>query len=65
MVPMFKRAQIVNGVAVFLIGSAIIWMIRRAASSSPGVQADPAASPGGDGPNFSPQNPASDEAIEV
>ena len=40
---MFKRSQIVNGLAVFLIGSGIIWMLRRAAAKAPQLDRTPAA----------------------
>jgi len=62
---MFKRSQIINGVTVFLIGTAIIWIARRAASASPGISANPAAAPGGDGPNFAPSANPSEDVIEV
>jgi ABC-type uncharacterized transport system permease subunit len=62
---MFKKSQIINGVAVFLIGSGIIWMMRRASASTPRINPAPAAAPGGTGPNFVPVNPSNSDILEV
>lgn len=62
---MFKRSQIINGVAVFLIGSGIIWMLRRAAAKAPQISETPAAAPGGTGPNFVPERDDSTDILEI
>lgn len=62
---MFKRSQIVNGLAVFLLGSGIIWMIRRAAAKAPQANPAPAAAPGGTGPNFVPERDENPDILEI
>ena len=62
---MFKRSQIVNGLAVFLIGSGIIWMLRRAAAKAPQLDRTPAAAPGGSGPNFVPERDDNPDILEI